>query len=204
MMLYNIENPCTATLLSITSFQTVMLFDVIKSVDHVVFEPFFEIFANVSIITNLSQITIFGSDRLYFRKMMLMMLDDVMTDHVIFGHKKRRRSISPRRFVYQLFSFGFGLFDCFIDDRGGRTVRGIREALGDQITDDTRTGHDDGRDLGRSRFGITERDDQHADKIGDSEPELPARELALPIHDDSSFRSVCENTRDRRSDDSRP
>lgn len=89
MMLYNIENPCTATVLSITSSQIVMLFDVIKSVDHVVFEPFFEIFANVSIITNLSQITIFGSDRLYFRKMMLMMLDDVMTDHVILGHKKK-------------------------------------------------------------------------------------------------------------------
>ena len=64
----------------------------------------------------------------------------------------------------------------------GSSVAGISQALTDDVTDDGRTGHDEGSDLGCGCLGLAQRHHQHGDKGRDGLP------LLCDINQSSSYK----------------
>ena len=58
---------------------------------------------------------------------------------------------------------------------------GVCQALADDVSDDSRAGHDQARDLGSHALSAAQGDDEHGHKRRHAEPELAAREFTDPV-----------------------
>ena len=63
----------------------------------------------------------------------------------------------------------------------GSGITRISKTLTDDVTDDGRTGHDEGGDLSSGCFGLAQRHHQHGHKGRNGQPELAAGQLTDPI-----------------------